>query len=312
MALGIFHGITSDNAQVPASPEFPRPLDIFGGVAPAFAYGLRRLDSDYTGYAIRVRRDADDTEVEVKFDGAGNVSLASPIVDGGTEQTGSVSGGTYTVETSELMTLGPYADGGTVHVVKWYDQSGNGRDAFQTVEANQPILITSGTLESDGIHFDGSTDYLKANYKLTTTNDNTIHAVCKTDSSGTFGIFSNIDGSYNDGTELITESGKYSYRIDATDLDVSATTTNKAYLLASYETALGSNEQQMRVNGTLSQRSCTETTAHNTANRIRVGARRDTDNEFDGKIAEVIVWNSKLTTAQQDILEGNTLAYFNL
>ena len=68
----------------------------------------------------------------------------------------------------------------------------------------------------------------------------------------------------------------------------------------------------MRVNGTLSQGNCTETTAHNTANRIRVGARRDTDNEMDGKIAEIIVWNSKLTTAQQDILESNTLAYFNL
>ena len=201
MALGLFTGVGSDQAQYPASPEFPRPLDVYGGATPAFAYGLRLLDSDYTGYAIRVRRDADDTEVEVKFDGAGNVSLSSPIVDGGTEQTGSVSGGTYTVETSELMTLGAYAGSDTVRVVKWYDQgSGSNRDAFQTVEANQPVLITSGTLETDGIHFDGSTDYLKANYKLTTTNDNTIHAVCKTDSNGVFGIFSDIDGSYNDGT----------------------------------------------------------------------------------------------------------------
>ena len=96
-------------------------------------------------------------------------------------------------------------------------------------------------------------------------------------------------------------------------MDVSATTTNKTYLLASYDKDLSTGtEQQIRVNGTFSQRGADTTTAHNTANRIRVGARRDTDSKLDGKIAEVIVWNSRLTTAQQDILEDNTLAYFNL
>ena len=313
MALGLFTGTGSDlSAQYPASPEFPRPLDIFGGVAPAFAYGLRLLDSDYTGYAIRVRRDADDTEVEVQFDGAGNVSLLSPIVDGGTEQTGSVSGGTYTVETSELMTLGAYAGSDTCRVVKWYDQSGNTRDAFMTVEANQPILVASGVLEADGIDFVPN-DYLIANYLLTTTNDHTFHAVAKTDDAGTYGILGDIDASYDDGAELITlASGAWSYRIDGTDLEPAATTTNKAYILASYETALGSNEQQLRVNGVLAQQNCTETLSFSVANRIRVGARRDTDNELNGKIAEIIAWNSKLTTAQQDILEANTLAHFNL
>ena len=307
MPLGLGTSLGFPSSQYPASPEAPRPLDIFGGAPPAFAYGLRLLRGGYTGYAVRLRRDADDIEVEVKFDGAGNVSLDSAVVDGGTEQTGSVTGGTYSG-----TTLSAFAGSDTCRVVKWYDQSGNGRDAFQTVEAIQPILITSGTLEADGIHFDGTDDYLQANYKLTTTNDNTIHAVCKTDSNGTFGIFSNIDGSYNDGTELITLSGQFSYRIDATDLDVSATTTNKHYLLASYETALGSNEQQMRVNGTLSQGNCTETTAHNTANRIRVGARRDSDNDLDGKIAEVMVWNSKVVTAHQLVLEDNTMTHFGL
>jgi|13_taG_2_1085334.scaffolds.fasta_scaffold00246_29 hypothetical protein len=311
MALGIFNGITSDNAQAPASPEFPRPLDIFGGVAPAFAYGLRRLDSDYTGYAIRVRRDADDTEVEVKFDGAGNVSLASPIVDGGTEQTGSVSGGTYTVETSELMTLGPYADGGTVRVVKWYDQSGNGRDAFQTVEANQPILINSGTL-GDGIDFVPN-DYLKANYNLTTSNDHTFHAVAKSDAVGGFAIVGDLDA-YDDGSELLcTSSGKWSYRIGNTDLEPNATTTNLAYLLVSYDQGLSTGtEQQMRVNGAFAQQSCNETLAFGTANRIRIGSRLDVHNYLNGKIHEIMAWNSKLTTAQEDILEENTLAHFNL
>jgi len=301
--------LAQPSAQYPATSEFPRPLDIFGGATPAFAYGLRLLDSDYTGYAIRVRRDADDIEVEVKFDGAGNVSLASPIVDGGTEQTGSVTGGTY----SGTMTLKAFAGSDTCRVVKWYDQSGNGRDAFQTVEANQPILITLGTLEVDGLHFQGGVDYLQANYKFTTTNDHTFHAVARTDSEGVFGILSNIDASYNDGAEIVTEAGKWSYRIDSTDLDVPATTTGKAYLLASYDQGLSSSdEQQIRVNGVRSQQACNETLSFDTSNRIRIGARRDTDNELDGKIEEIIAWNSFLSTGQQDLLEKNTLQFFDL
>ncbi len=306
MPLGLGTSLGFPSSQYPASPEAPRPLDIFGGATPAFAYGLRLLRGGYTGYAVRLRRDADDIEVEVKFDGAGNVSMDSVVIDGGTEQTGSVTGGTYSGGT-----LYDFAGPGTCRVVKWYDQSGNGRDAFQTVEAIQPILINSGTLEADGIHFDGTDDYLQANYKLTTTNDNTIHAVVKTDSSDVFGIVGDLDA-YNDGTELRTLSGAWSYAIDGTDLDVSATTTNKTYLLASYETALGSNEQQMRVNGTLSQKNCTETTAHNTSNRIRVGARLDSDSDLDGKIAEIMVWNSKVVTAHQLVLEDNTMTHFGL
>jgi hypothetical protein len=309
MALGIFTGISSDASQYPASPEFPRPLDIFGGVAPAFAYGLRLLDSDYAGYAIRVRHGSSDIEVEVKFDGAGNVSLASPIVDGGYEQTTGISdAGTY----SGTMTLGAFAGVYTVHVVKWYDQSGNTRDAFQSVEANQPILITSGVLEADGIDFVPN-DYLQANYLLTTTNDHTFHAVVKTDVVGTFGVLSDIDGSYNDGAELLTQDSVWSHHIDSTDLDVPATTTGKSYILASYEIALSaSNEQQMRVNGVYSERACSETLSFGTANRIRVGARRDTDNPINGKISEIIAWNSKVTTAQQSILESNTMAHHGL
>lgn len=307
MALGLAPTLAHENTQYPASPEAPRPLDIFGGVAPAFAYGLRLLDSDYAGYAIRVRRDNDDIEVEVKFDGAGNVSMASPIVDGGTEQTGSVSGGTY----SGLLTLGDFGGTDTCRVVKWYDQSGNGRDAFQTVEASQPILIASGTLEADGIDFVPS-DFLQANYNLTTTNDHTYHAVAKCDASANGAIFGDLDA-FDDGAEVLALAGKWSYRIDGTDLEPSATTTNKTYLLCSYDQGLSTGtEQQMRINGAFAQQACDETLSFDSANRVRIGLRLTGSTHLNGKIAEVIAWNSFLTTGQQDILEENTLAHFNL
>ena len=53
----------------------------------AAAYSLRKVDSSYSGNAVRIRRISDDIEVNVAFDSDGKVSASSPITDGGTELT---------------------------------------------------------------------------------------------------------------------------------------------------------------------------------------------------------------------------------
>ena len=45
-------------------------------------------------------------------------------------------------------------------VTTWYDQSGNGRNATQATAANQPKIVSSGSLVSNGLDFDGSNDDL--------------------------------------------------------------------------------------------------------------------------------------------------------
>jgi hypothetical protein len=45
-------------------------------------------------------------------------------------------------------------------VETWYDQSGNGRDATQSVAAGQPKIVDAGVLVSGGIDFDGVNDFL--------------------------------------------------------------------------------------------------------------------------------------------------------
>jgi hypothetical protein len=91
-------------------------LDDYPGAAAA--YSLRKLDKDYTGDAVRVRRASDNTEEDIGFDANGDL------------------------DTSALAT---FCSGTNGFVKTWYDQSGNGNDATQTTTANQAKIYDSST-----------------------------------------------------------------------------------------------------------------------------------------------------------------------
>lgn len=105
--------------------------------AVAAAYGLRRMRSDYTGPAVRVRRSSDNAEADIGFDGFGRLDTAALLA-----HCGSSSG----------------------FVRTWYDQSGNGRNAVQAAAASQPRIVNAGVVDTAGtapaVVFDGSNDGL--------------------------------------------------------------------------------------------------------------------------------------------------------
>lgn len=119
-----------------ALPPFSGILDTYTGAAVAFS-ASRRLSSTYTGPLVKV------------------VKSGSSATDIG-----------YDAATNELDTtaLAAYAGSDTVYVEKWYDQSGNGKHAEQLTGTRQPIIVTTGTIETVGgkvaIRFDGSDDYM--------------------------------------------------------------------------------------------------------------------------------------------------------
>jgi hypothetical protein len=84
----------------------------------AVAYSLRLLDNTYTSDAIRVRRASDNTEQDIGFV---NNEL----------------------DTASLTTFCSGTDG---FVTTWYDQSGNARDATQSTAAQQPQIVSSGSV----------------------------------------------------------------------------------------------------------------------------------------------------------------------
>jgi hypothetical protein len=85
----------------------------------AVAYSVRKLRTDYTGNSIRVRRSSDNTEQDIGFTSAGNL------------------------DTTALTTFVGANDG---FVTRWYDQSGNAKNATQTTAANQPKIVSSGNV----------------------------------------------------------------------------------------------------------------------------------------------------------------------
>lgn len=86
----------------------------------AVAYSLRKLRDNYTGSAIRVRRSSDNTESNIGFTNTGNLDTSS---------------------------LTSFCSGTNGFVTTWYDQSGNARNATQTTAANQPQIVSSGSIE---------------------------------------------------------------------------------------------------------------------------------------------------------------------
>jgi hypothetical protein len=92
-------------------------LDAYTGAAAA--YSLRKLNSSYTGSAIRVRRSSDNTEQNIGFSSNG------------------------VLDTTALMS---FVGVGSVMFTTWYDQSGNAKNAVQTTASNQPQVVINGVL----------------------------------------------------------------------------------------------------------------------------------------------------------------------
>ena len=113
----------------------PPLLDAYPGAAAA--YSVRLLRTAYTGNAIRVRRSSDNTEQDIGFDGNGNLNESA---------------------------LTTFVGANNGFVTTWYDQSGNGRNATQSIATNQPQIVSSGSIlkvnNKTSLLLDGSNDLL--------------------------------------------------------------------------------------------------------------------------------------------------------
>jgi hypothetical protein len=132
-------------------------LDDYSGAAAA--YSLRLLRSAYTGDAIRVRRASDNTEQDIGF-------VSNEL------------------DTSALTTFCSGTDG---FVKTWYDQSGNANDATQTTSANQPQIVSSGSVILENgkpsLDFDGSNDFFNLTSSISTNVNYTGFQVLKRNST---------------------------------------------------------------------------------------------------------------------------------
>ncbi|WP_421696978.1 arabinofuranosidase catalytic domain-containing protein [Ancylobacter sp.] len=112
-------GFALDLARRASSPPARPSLDAFAGTLYA-AYGLARLVSSTSGPGVRVRRSSDGAEADIGFTFPGALDVGGLLA---------------------------FAGSASAFVVTWYDQSGNGRHATQSVTASQPRLVNAGAVD---------------------------------------------------------------------------------------------------------------------------------------------------------------------
>jgi hypothetical protein len=153
-------------------------LDLYPNAAAA--YSLRKLRTAYTGSAIEVRRTNNDV-ADIGFTLTGELDTATLLAFTGT---GALDNG---------------------FVTKWYDQSGNARNATQTTALKQPQIVSAGSVITENskpaVQFDGIDDQFSLNTVVNNPNYLAIIGVFKSSNGVIF--------SYRDGvTELIQLTGE--------------------------------------------------------------------------------------------------------
>ena len=273
-------------------------LDDYSGAEAA--YSLRLLSSTYTGDAIRVRRASDNTEQDIGFV---NNEL----------------------DTSTLTT---FCSGTNGFVKTWYDQSGNGYDATQTTAANQPQIVSSGSVinvnSKPAISFDGTNDSL-LNTTLTASSTQSVFYVKKganlSGNSNVFGFPTTIDN-----TQLgiyYWNSSPFSYGFnswsgdswgyDGADTEFLSQTLEMALFLNGNPSTSGVKLFINNTQKTLSQVRGTST-SRTMANGFRIGEGGVIQNNqnYDGWQQEIVIWSADYSSTNRSGIQDNINDFYSI
>ena len=155
----------------------------------AVAYSLRLLDNTYTSDAIRVRRASDNIEQDIGFV---NNEL----------------------DTATLTTFCSGTDG---FVTTWYDQSGNAYNATQSTAAEQPQIVSSGSVLLENgkaaINFLNTKRFvITVPNSFFALNDISAFLVTRTISNDTGGLSQKRDGFLAGNFGIGVNTGKYQFQ----------------------------------------------------------------------------------------------------
>lgn len=160
------------------------------------AYSLRKLRAEYEGSAIRVRRSQDDAEIDIGFDSNG------------------------LLDTAAIATHCANKNG---FVTKWYDQSGNSKDAVQATSTKQPAIYEVGVQVKDSnnrpfVKFDDTDDVLDIGDEVATTEAFKHFLVIDPSANG------RVYDSTGDGDNILVQSYRYIFRIDGVNAIINENT----------------------------------------------------------------------------------------
>ena len=257
-------------------------LDTYSGAAAA--YSLRRLRTAYTGDAIRVRRASDNTEQDIGF------------VDN-------------ELDTSALTTFCSGTDG---FVKTWYDQSGNAKDATQTTLANQPQIVSSGSLllmnSKPTVFFDGINDSFLLSTTIPAQNTYSLFSVGFVNNTAT-------------GNDMIIagNTGSYGFRFDgsATNPKITITKVGIADVVSAFITGGKQTLATFLTNDTTSSvftdSILRATSGINSPSTVidRIGAASPSGQPYLGNMQEIVFYTSNQSTNRTGI-ETNINDFYSI
>ena len=262
-------------------------LEFYPGAAAA--YSLRQLRRSVSPYAIRVRRSGDSLEQDIGFNSNGEL------------------------DTNALL---DFANGGDAWVTVWYDQSSNGNDATQGTNADQPQIVSSGSVITQNgkptLNFDGTDTFnigssdvygqarLDA-YCYMHSTDN-VHIMFSQATSG-----SNYSYAVHDGSTSTTLASAYAdasskIYVNGSDINVIEGTTTRDDLHTAIITNGAAN-----LNGAIIVHEDVQTTSW-TDFKISAYANVWT---YTGKMSEILLYNSD-QSAKRTAIESNINDFYSI
>jgi len=235
----------------------------------------------------------------------------------GSTPTGSATGSAGdVVYISDLQFVQTTSNG---FVATWYDQSGNGNDATQSVAGSQPKIVDGGSLVAGGIDFDGVDDYFVSSHILSSDDVLSLYAVGAFDDltqrGRIVGDFFYVNDLDNGG---FTFENKALNRLDPIagygddDLflqgSVSFVTEGSESL---FELQLASGSSRFYVNGSNVNTISATMNSEDGGNVLSIGASATGAIPLIGQITEIIIYNADKTSDMANI-RGNINAHYSI
>jgi surface protein len=270
----------------------------------AAAYSLRRVSSSYSGFAIEVR--SGSVSQSIGFDAFGNLNTGS------------------------LLT---FAGSGDAFVKTWYDQSGNNRHATQAVTSSQPQIVSNGSIitlnSKPSVEYTGNTGMGLTAVNIPGSTSYSIQSVFSAVEASQFtkllsigpddptnGVWYTVNTG-NTALEWVDNDtgfagNGYNNPLGPTIISNgriipdSITTPNMLF------TTLSPSNAQMFKNGTeISYRVQRSGSCYNTTGNLILGNSPNTVNTFNGRMQEILIWQSVMTSSR-GLIEDNINGYYNI
>jgi len=281
------HGIIGSSIS-----QFVGLLDTYSGAAAA--YSLRKLRTAYTGDAIRVRRASDNTEQ--------NIGFVNNVLD--------------------TASLTSFCSGTNGFVTTWYDQSGNGYDATQSTGANQPRIVSSGSVILDNnkpaVQFNGTNKNVLFTPGLIYTTNNILgFAVFSTTNNTLVQLLLSqndfVDFPLGRSTVLQINSNKgvffFNNGTSYTNNSLGTISNNTQTLMLNYSS---DDDYYCSLNGSSGNSEVTNQVFTPSGITAGIGAQpKSLNNPLFGKIQEIVVYNSDQITNKTG-LETNINSHYNI